>query len=654
MESERGYRPLLERLSIIKNDKNNYFFALEDESTELRGIQVYRRMYSCEDQLIFEVSLPSEVPSIDKMGNPNDWCLRPLEYHARGRFYVFAYKVCLCGEPSIICDKHCFLHCNCTDGKIESLKRLRREIAEIRSTIKEGRSSNKVNTVREKIEKIMVSEDFERLIQDPPRSHDQAFPSLFLSELIKNSIFGVSSEEVKKRKYSSSLKRFTGAIENLQLLAYMLSTPQLPSKLKYPLMKVVEDILSFGLVLIYPKVPAPEKGLVYANEDFLGNYFSCFTSFREPYLVYARGPSIRFDDRDKYTMFRFYNQDCYVSEEGIRKKTDKYFAWDWPSFLKPPDPIKGNIIPRHDGKIEVQVEKRAFTYTDLFFENFSDKLRQLIGRPTRELSYADYGCGAGWLSLVFLAKLSECFKIERISANLIEACPQIENARQLLKNSQNITLSVLGETTGLAELEDSSSFVDLKSEKVGGRCRIQSQIHIGEFKPQRNAFSVVFKNVDIALVSQLLDLYTISKIEESGTMMLDDIWDNTLDALATIYSRRDFKWPEEFKTFKIGRDLLSSYYYCLKMLRKDSQPEFEHVTRYKWDTSPIINSEKGLFLGEWLAEVVRNSRVTVLIDRFYDEGKLKNFANRRNFYVSKENIHKGDTKILILSPFALG
>ena len=421
---------------------------------------------------------------------------------------------------------------------------------------------------------------------------------IFLRDL---QFFIKSEQKEEKVPFPVVLNKFVSSIDSLELLSCILFSHELSGEISETNRKLFEgvckEIISYGvIVLTYKNDPKRRLALVTSGHFALPYFVKVERQFRrDPFLVWADG-----------TNFRLYHHNLYINESLANELRKDYFTW-WPSWL-PPDPIQ----PR---------SKRAATYVNKVFQGFGTYIK---GFKRKFVNYADYGCGLGVISREMSKKLHEFLPEANIKVLLMDISRDcLKNAKKLIENAKTPNIVV-------------------------------SEVRVGDVFEQPP-----FSKTTLSLVSQILDLYTKTKVAKQHEIgprpRSSDVLNDTIDGYMKWSSRlRDYsrKLQEILQNLKdimeekqinleeirykipqingppkfpqpvvdSARKCLSSYYQLLEYLSEGVTEPYSETTIFSYE------SNMAEFAKEWLKKVIHESKLTVIIDRVLHAKELQEIS----------------------------
>ena len=636
---------LLERLGLVVEKDNIYFpaYASQENRIALGRLNFFKcnpfvgDIGKRDKRLLFTLPLRtfSRVNYIEKIVSffeHQDKHLLQIEKidTLNGEMDVLVEELCEredCLNPSFMCGiqkehRFCIDHCNQCERR-EDCKVLYEETSLLCESMLQAGGQTEVTT--RDLESL--SQQFHQLIK---KKDDQMMNSavkiVFLWPFRKCStdflfLKGYQEEDLRLRKNFMSIGLFTQAISFLRILALLLYNQDLEVRIENPklrklLLKMVEDILCFGLVLATPRGDDTRQLVVSRvhkrwGDQFAYEYFCALhLRFRdEPFLLYNLGKS-----------FRSYYGDRYIDESSVRCR---YFDW-WPRWIAS-DPIGADVGRR---------ESEAQGYINTIFTNWGGSIKNKLKR-NKEIIYADLGCGDGILSRRFVRSLKSLLPNKPVTCYLVEASDDVYKAKdELLKEGSNVTvIERKGDALRLAEISS---------------------------LPQQ---------CDVILLSQLLDLYTDTNIEpvppqtlglEGVTLSPKELLIKTYESYIDRCERFSGKWRElknlaslltigetkdyrsvgdailriekpgvRRKTVKLAKRCLSPYYFLIKAL----------VERKKGEDAKLVYKDESIFYRQTrpksefniqlvLTNLLEKSKILILIDRYYDKEFIKSKMRR--------------------------
>lgn len=593
-------------------------------------VTIFRRNYLMNDQIVFQGRLGSQDISLS-LGKAQEWFLRPVTYQLNKALYCFGHKMCIengCRDLVVPCERHCITHCDCEDHEAVRISdRVEDQVRDIHQII-DRCSGEYMADIKRNVDELMISGEntISQLYDMSPEVMNRLFPYLFIGSLVRCS--KQVNPDALRLDYGFALQRFIDATAALRLLGYITSNKafrSLEQCIQDAFYKIAEDLVSFGLVYVLPESGTKTKGLVFASDDFYVmdcmekvNKWGAMKSLQEPYLVYFRKLGSKSRKRDNFRLFRFYHHKTFVAEHGVRKEKAAFFNWNWPKFFRHPDPIRVEY-DKQNSTLTIS-DKRAHTYTETIMGLLNERRIMPQIRTRSTLKIADYGCGSGALTSVFLAHLCKGQGVEKLYLS--------EANFNLIQKAKNLLNSLSGQRVTCQVGAEHEHWIFPSIQSI--------EPHSG------NMFESPIPAVDIALISQVLDLYTSTKVvQQEGRCSMDNLFLKTFHALACYYDHSTWS----VKTHETAKDYLSSYYQCLKLLI-EGLGEYDHLERFTWSTEPLIDVDD--YYSNWLYDVVNNSSIVVIVDRWYFDGTLRRFKDKYNFWMP-ESKTVGEVKVTMLS-----
>lgn len=172
-------------------------------------------------------------------------------------------------------------------------------------------------------------------------------------------------------------------------------------------------------------------------------------------------------------------------------------------------------------------------------------------------------------------------------------------ADNLLRRRRNVFLTLKLKDLSVRYLHESEGNARKMLGKHEGRFRLEPE-RCDIFKDSS------IERGDVALISQVLDLYTELKPESQfKPAPIDDIY---LELLRGVWSDHEAKegWPE---THSVALRLMSPYHYVIAKQVSDTDEPFQLDMLYELKLSPDPKVYK------WLTNVCENTRYTIIVDR---------------------------------------